>query len=88
MDDLGQQFEILPAPNGKYLGSFKIVNGQNVDGVEETDGIEVVSASLSASFPGGLFVAQDGFNFDGGKLQRQNFKMVRWEKIEALLLKE
>ena len=71
--------------NNDYLGSFKVVDGEQVDGVEETDGIEVVSVPVGKSFPKGMFLAQDGYNYDKGKLQRQNFKMVRWEKIEGLL---
>jgi 3-phytase len=73
--------------NNEYLGSFKVIDGEQVDGVEETDGIELVSVPLGKSYPQGLFLAQDGYNYDKGKLQRQNFKMVRWEKIEALLRK-
>lgn len=72
-----------------YLASFKITDGEAVDGVEETDGIDVVSLPLGSLFPQGLFVAQDGFNFDvDGRPQRQNFKLVRWEKIERLLQKK
>lgn len=71
--------------NNEYLGSFKVVDGAHVDGIEETDGIEMVSVPLGKNFPKGMFLAQDGYNYDKGKLQRQNFKMVRWEKIEALL---
>jgi 3-phytase len=56
-----------------------------VDGVEETDGIDVVSKPLGVAYPKGMFAAQDGFNYKDGKLQRQNFKMVNWAKIEALL---
>jgi 3-phytase len=71
-------------PPNKYLFSFKVVDGPDYDGVEETDGIEVVQGNLGDSFPNGMFLAQDGYNFDKDKLQRQNFKMVRWEKIELL----
>jgi len=45
--------------------------------VEQTDGIDVTSASLGPAFPHGLFVAQDGVN-EGGN---QNFKLVPWEAI-------
>ncbi|MBK8426944.1 MAG: phytase [Lewinellaceae bacterium] len=74
----------MSAGENRYLGSFKITDFETVDGVEETDGIDVVSVPLGKTFPKGLFVAQDGFNYDQGKLQRQNFKMLRWEKIGAL----
>lgn len=70
--------------DNRYVGSFKIMDSDTIDGVEETDGIDIVSIPVGNSFPKGMFMAQDGFNFDRGKIQRQNFKMLRWEKIEAL----
>ena len=60
--------------DNRYLGSFKIVDG-TVDGVEETDGLEVVSTPLPG-FPGGLLVVQDGFNVEGAVARPQNFKYV------------
>ncbi len=68
-----------------YLGSFKISDGDTVDGVEETDGIDATSTPLGKKYANGLFVAQDGFNYNGGQLQRQNFKLVSWEKIGRLI---
>jgi 3-phytase len=68
-----------------YKGSFTIAKGA-VDGVSETDGIEVTSAGLGADFPHGLFVAQDGANTDPDA--NQNFKLVSWDAIaKALKLK-
>jgi 3-phytase len=64
----------------KYLGSFEIVDG-DIDGVAETDGIEVCSFPLGAHFPHGVFIAQDGFNKDGDENLNQNFKLVPWETI-------
>jgi 3-phytase len=60
-----------------YLTSFQIVDSPSVDGTSDTDGIEVMSAPLGASFPNGLFVAQDGDNDTGN----QNFKLVPWEVV-------
>lgn len=71
--------------DNRYLGSFKISDGDSVDGVEETDGIDAVSTPLGKNYPKGLFAAQDGFNYKNGQLQRQNFKLVSWEKIERLV---
>lgn len=64
----------------KYLGSFRIVD-ETIDGVEETDGIDVTSVSLPG-FPKGIFVVQDGYNYDGRKKKSQNFKIISWESIE------
>lgn len=68
----------------KYLTSFIITDGA-VDGIEETDGIDIVNAALNEDFPKGLFVAQDGFNYEGDSVINQNFKYVSWEKIEHFL---
>jgi 3-phytase len=60
-----------------YLATFRIVSGERIDGVNGTDGIDVVNFPLGAAFPEGAFVAQDGSN-DGGN---QNFKLVPWGSI-------
>lgn len=67
-----------------YLFSFKITASEGIDGVEETDGIEAISANLGPAFPKGIFIAQDGFNYQEDQMISQNFKVVRWEQIEAL----
>jgi 3-phytase len=72
-------FERL-SPN-KYLGSFKIVDGPNTDGSQETDGLEVTSAPLGKNYPAGLLVVQDGKNREAGVAAAQNFKLIRWDSI-------
>jgi len=64
------------APNA-YVATFEIGEGGGIDGVSETDGIDVTGFPLGAAFPEGVFVAQDGAN-PGGK---QNFKLVPWGAI-------
>ena len=64
------------ADDQDYVFSFTIVSN-GVDGVSDTDGIDVTSATLGTAFPFGVFVAQDG---DNG-VSNQNFKMVPWESI-------
>ena len=59
-----------------YLGSFKIVSQDNIDGVEETDGLDVVADSISPEYPNGILVVQDGFNYEEEVLKPQNFKML------------
>lgn len=71
----------------EYLGSFVIASGSRIDGVSETDGIEVTSVALGSNFPKGVFIAQDGQNNEGKQVVNQNFKWVDWQKIaEALNL--
>lgn len=63
--------------NNEYVKTFKVVTGGGMDGAEETDGIDVTTASLGAAFPQGVFIAQDGFNDKGN----QNFKLVPLQLI-------
>lgn len=71
--------------NNKYLGSFRITDGQ-IDGVEETDGLEVTNVPLPV-FPKGILVVQDGVNYDDTRKQSQNFKIVSWKEVENFLPK-
>lgn len=75
--------------DNEYLGSFKIVSSDQIDGAEETDGIEVSPAAFGEKFPSGILVVQDGFNYEGDSLKPQNFKIVDWREIgEKLQLPE
>jgi 3-phytase len=68
----------------KYHTSF-VIAGNTLDGVEETDGLEVSTAPLGNNFPEGLLVVQDGYNFDGDTLLNQNFKYISLGQILKLL---
>ncbi|MGI9526051.1 MAG: phytase [Weeksellaceae bacterium] len=72
--------------NNEYIKSFRIVDGE-IDGVEETDGLDFTHANLGSQFPKGIMVVQDGFNYDDKKKKSQNFKIIDWRKVEALILK-
>jgi 3-phytase len=63
--------------NNAYLATFNIVDGPTIDGVADTDGIDVINVQLGSVFPQGLFVAQDVSNPG----DNQNFKVVPWEDI-------
>lgn len=69
--------------DNKYLGSFKITEG-SVDGVEETDGLDVTNVALPG-FAGGVFVVQDGYNYEGRKKKSQNYKLVPWVDVEKII---
>jgi len=66
-----------------WLGSFRVADGETVDGVSGTDGIDATAAVLPEPFAGGLLVVQDDRNRepDAG----QNFKLVRWADVAAAL---
>lgn len=73
--------------NNAYVGSFQV--GANaaagIDGISETDGLEVTSASAGGIYANGLMIAQDGRNVSPP--EHQNFKLVPWSRIaEALKL--
>jgi 3-phytase len=60
-----------------YVKTFRIVAGNGIDEVTETDGIHVTLANLGPMFPNGVFIAQDGLEDRGS----QNFKLVPWQLI-------
>lgn len=57
--------------------------GKNIDGVSETDGLEVTSSDLGGLFAEGMLVVQDGHKVMPEA--PQNFKYVTWEKIRRAL---
>ena len=69
------------AGDNSFIGLFHIVADEvlGIDGVSETDGLDVSSANLGAAFPYGVFVVQDGRNISPD--ERQNFKLVPWQRI-------
>jgi 3-phytase len=68
-----------------YVGSFSVSadGARGIDGISETDGLDVTSASLGAGLEAGAFVAQDGRNVFPP--EHQNFKLVPWSSIAAAL---
>lgn len=68
-----------------YIGSFQVgANArEGIDGISETDGLEVVSASAGGIYAHGLMVAQDGRNVSPP--EHQNFKLVPWDRIAQAL---
>lgn len=55
----------------------------NIDGVSETDGLEVSSVNFGGEFSEGLLVVQDGHKVMPEA--PQNFKYVAWKKIRTAL---
>ncbi len=62
----------------QYARTFRVVAGNGIDEVTETDGIHVTTVNLGPAFPNGVFIAQDGLDSNTGK---QNFKLVPWQLI-------
>jgi len=73
-------YAVYKLPEANYVGRFRINDG-TIDGVQETDGIELMLGDFGHDFPDGLFVVQDGDN----RPATQNFKMVHWAEIKRAL---
>ena len=69
----------------EYLGSFAVVADpvRGIDGISETDGLEVSSRNLGPGFEHGAMIAQDGRNVM--PVENQNYKYVPWESIARAL---
>lgn len=75
-------YAIYDIETSEHLLSFHVIGNARIDGATDTDGIDVTSASLPG-FPHGMLVVQDGSNT--GPDENQNFKIVSWSDIRALL---
>lgn len=79
-------FHVYNLDTNAYRGRFTLTSSSTIDGVNDTDGIDISSASFNSQFPEGLMIAQDGSNQDpSGKSQYQNFKVVDWRKVRMAL---
>lgn len=69
----------------RVLGRFRIgLNvARGIDGVSETDGLDVTSANLGGEYRDGLLVVQDGHK--RWPQDRQNFKLVPWSAVERVI---
>jgi 3-phytase len=56
---------------------------RGIDGISETDGLEVTSRNLGPGFEHGAMIAQDGRNVM--PVENQNYKYVPWEAIAGAL---
>jgi 3-phytase len=71
--------------DNEYVGSFAVLadSVSGIDGISETDGLDVSSANLGGALSGGVFIAQDGRNISPQEFQ--NFKLVPWSAIAGAL---
>lgn len=64
-----------------YVGRFAVVDGDTIDGVTETDGVDAWSGPIGP-FPEGALAMHDDRDGTG---PQQNFKMVDWRDVRAAL---
>ena len=71
--------------DNSYIGSFRIGNSddEEIDGVSETDGIDIANANFSPEFPIGILVVQDDEN--SNPAENQNFKLIDWRNVVSEL---
>jgi 3-phytase len=69
-------YSLYDLKSGRYLNRFRIGDGA-IDGVQETDGLELALGNFGSVYPNGLLVVQDGDNSP----EPQNFKFVSWAEI-------
>jgi 3-phytase len=74
-------YSVYRLADDSYVGRFRIAAGSTFGATEETDGIDFAPGDFGPNYPGGLFVAQDGYN----PPKAQNFKYVAWADIKAAL---
>lgn len=65
-----------------YLGRFAIVDGQSIDGVTQTDGLDAWSGPIGP-FPQGAVAFHD--DEDAPNRGQQNYKIVDWRDIKTAL---
>ena len=65
----------------EYKGRFVIQDGDGVDGVTGTDGLDAHGGFVSTRFPEGLIVVQD----DVDDVGTQNFKYIDWRTVRTAL---
>jgi len=65
----------------EYKGRFVVRDGDGVDGITGTDGLDAQGGFISERFPEGVVVIQDDVNDVG----TQNFKYVDWRTIRSAL---
>lgn len=73
-------YALYRLPSLDYAGRFRIADGA-VDGVSETDGLEVMTGDFGPDFPEGLLVTQDGDNAPA----TQNFKITDWREVKRVM---
>ena len=73
-----------------FLTSFAVVDDMmGIDGVQETDSIDVTNIPLGPVFPHGAFIVQDGMDTTADPDDTEtNFKWLPWEDIASGLGEE
>jgi 3-phytase len=74
-------YAVYSLADDHYIGRFRIGAGTH-GATSQTDGIAIATGDFGPKYPNGLMVAQDGDNAP----EAQNFKLVDWGKVKAMLI--
>ena len=61
-------------PPHAFVKRFRVVASGNIDGAQETDGLDANATPMGERYPNGILVVQDGYNQDPSN--KQNFKII------------
>ena len=74
-------YAVFNRETNSLVTSFVIKDADGIDGVSETDGIEILNKPLGEQYPDGILVVQDGENRMGNQIGNQNFKIINIQDI-------
>ena len=80
------EYALTDALTRQFVGAFKVVHGNGLDGVEDTDGLDAINWNMGPLLPHGALLLHDGGEVDEDKnpLELKTHKFVRWERISEL----
>ena len=59
-----------------FINKFSVTSNKIIDGVSDTDGIDILNTYLNKDFPNGIIVVQDGENTGEQYISKENFKYL------------
>lgn len=77
-------YAVFDLSTHSYVTSFSLLDSA-IDGVQETDGLDILQKNVGAPYESGILVVQDGFNKQGEEMLNQNFKYVSLDKVLAII---
>lgn len=77
-------YAVFDLDKNQYVTSF-VIKPDAIDGVEETDGLDILQRDLGAPYKQGIIAVQDGFNQQGDQMLAQNFKYIALDDLLDLL---
>jgi myo-inositol-hexaphosphate 3-phosphohydrolase len=75
------KYAVYDRNSNAYLGEFGVVSAGGIDGVSQTDGLDVTNVNLGGKFTSGAFIVHDNSNSGD---DASNFKLVPWSSVASL----